>query len=117
MPAGAASGGPVTGHLTTLQMQLVRRDPNTRALRAGDPPRKLITARPKSPRNPEPPIHSPRDTFAGSAAGPGGAAPAALWCVVLSAFAAWAPLDLRRLRAQLLVPDAAGVPSLRDRPG
>jgi hypothetical protein len=116
--AGAESGGPVTRLLATLHARIAQRGPSTQAIGAGDPPRKLVTARPASPPNPGSPIpHPPPDTSAGSAAGPGGVAPAALWFAVPAAFAAWPPRELRGFRIRLLVPGAAGVPSLRDRPG
>jgi hypothetical protein len=42
---------------------------------------------------------------------------AAMFCAIFAALAACAAHELRRLRALTLVPDAPGVPSLRDRPG
>jgi hypothetical protein len=69
------------------------------------------------PHPPPWPADSTEDAVAASAASGAGVPPAALSCAIFGTRAAPAAHELRRVRAQLLAPDAPGVPSLRDRPG
>jgi hypothetical protein len=105
----------LTGPLTALRAQTEQREPRARA--SGPSARNPAGAR----RDPSPapilPLGPPPDIVVGSAAGPGGIAPPALWCVLCTGDAVRAGHELRRLRAPLLAPDLPGLPSLRDRPG
>jgi hypothetical protein len=89
-----------------------QRDPGGRAHR------QKATPQPRaSERDPRPPVRRPSENVAAGAAGAGTTAPPTFWCAVFAACTALAALELRRFGAQLLVPEAPGAFSLRDRPG
>jgi hypothetical protein len=120
LPALApAIGLPGQGLIAALQPQTAppqpivsQRDPGGRT------PRHRAAQQPRATeREPRPPLHRPSDNVAASAAGAGSTAPPTVWCALFAACTALAALELRRFGARLLVPEAPGAPSLRDRPG
>ena len=117
--AGAGSGWLVAGvlmssaHNPTSSLGAGAPMPAARARAA---PAKTNVERQDPPSVPAP--ADPAEPAVGaSAAAAASAAPPALSCAIFAALAALAAYELRRLRARLLVPDAPGVASRRDRPG
>jgi hypothetical protein len=110
---------PLQGVIAVLQPETAglktsapQRDPDGRAHRP------KVTSQPRdSERDSRLPLRGPSHDVAASAAGAGSTAPPTLWCAIFAACLALAALELRRLGARLLVPDAPGAFSLRDRPG
>jgi hypothetical protein len=116
----AAAGWPATDILVSLAPVPTPRLVDSRAApeaRERAAPTKTDKRRRSWPEAPTGPVQTPKHALVASAAAAGSVAPPALSCAIFAALAGLAGLELRRLRAQLLVPDAPGVPSLRDRPG
>ena len=110
-------GQPVADLLTALRAQTEQREPRARARSAGASRRHPSAARRDSSPAPILPLGPCPDSVAGSAAGPGGIAPAPLGCVICTGDAVLAAHELRRLLAPLLALELPGLSSLRDRPG
>lgn len=119
-----AGPAPVVGWLATDVLESLAPVPSA-PLAAGRPapdardraaPPKTNERRRSWPAPPQP-VNAPARAVGASAAASGSVAPPAVSCAIFAALAALAAIELRRLRARLLVPDAPGVPSLRDRPG
>jgi hypothetical protein len=113
---GAGPGQVVPDLLTALRAQTEQRGLRARA-RAREASRNPTGARRAPSPVPILPLGPPPDIVVGSAAGPGGITPLALWCVLCTGSVVQAAHELRRLQAALLAPDLPGLPSLRDRPG
>jgi hypothetical protein len=78
--------------------------------------RPVTTRRARAPRPTAPPEPVP-DNLVAATAGVSASAPPAVACALFAASAALTRRELRRFKPRLAIPDAPGVPSLRDRPG